>query len=181
MLKKNRLKLLSAFVLATSVTLTTTQAHAKSPFVFSPLWFKSMYQGLSENTDNVWRGKVVSVINPTTLVIENELSKKQVTVTLLHLYLPANARKVDLDLATRLMQSMVNRNVYVLADSDQDQVYAKLIDGKGTDLNLDFIQNGYYDLNTTTLWLKAEKANYYSAVGLAKQAKQGIWAFSSTQ
>lgn len=156
----------------------SANAQASSPFIFSPTWFKSLYQAYSENKDNVWRGKIINVIDPTTIVVKDELTGKNITVVLLHVYLPKGIHKQSIDLATSVLSGLINQQVYVLADKENDKVYAKILDANGKDLNLELIKNGYYDLNTTTLLWKKEKADYLAAVSLAQHSKSGVWYYS---
>lgn len=156
----------------------SANVQASSPFIFSPTWFKSLYQAYSENKENVWRGKVINVIDPTAIVVQDELTGKKVTVVLLHVYLPKGIRKQSIDLATSVLSGLINQQVYVLAEKENNKVYAKILDAYGKDLNLELIKNGYYDLNTTTLLWKNEKPEYLSALSLAQHSKSGVWYYS---
>ena len=57
---------------------------AYTPFPLSPHWVKSIYQSLSENTENVWRGEVVGYNGGLSLIIRS-LDEYNTEVTLLHL------------------------------------------------------------------------------------------------
>lgn len=160
------------------MAVSSANVQASSPFVFTPTWFKSLYQAFSENTDNVWRGKVVGIIDPTTIIVKDEISEKEITVVLLHVYIPKGTHKESINLATSVLSELINQQVYVLSDKDNDKVYAKILDANGNDLNLELIKNGYYDLNTTTLIWKDEKPEYLAALSLAQHSRSGVWYYS---
>ena len=70
---------------------------------------------------------------------------------------------------------MVGKQVYVLSKENKNSVAAKLIDAEGSDLNLTFISSGIFDVNTTSLIGKNEKAKYLNAAKIAKLSRKGIW------
>lgn len=166
------LKALIIGVIAT--TFLIGSAVASSPMVLSPYWFKSVYQAATENKDDVWRGTVVSHNGGMVLTIKN-LNGKNVEVTLLHLLNKKDSRKSDLALGNEYLQSLVGKQVYVLAKNNKNKVTAKLIDADGRDLNLTFIENGIFDLNETSLIGKREKNQYLNAYKTAQSLRKGIW------
>lgn len=148
---------------------------ASTPFPMTPNWFQSLYQNFKENTDEVWRGRIIDVQNPTQLIIENKLSKQKTTVNLLHLSQKDNNDSNDLDYQMRLLRQLLNKEVYVLSNPKDNKVYAKIIDSSGRDMNLNLVQIGGFDINETTLLFKSEKAAYISQKANALQNHRGIW------
>lgn len=153
---------------------SSQNALAYTPFLFSPYWIKSAYQSLTESTDDVWRGKVVGYNGGLSLNIKN-LDGKETEVTLLHLANKKNSTQRDIALGSSYLQSMVGKQVYVLSKENKNSVAAKLIDAEGSDLNLTFISSGIFDVNTTSLIGKNEKAKYLNAAKIAKLSRKGIW------
>lgn len=147
---------------------------AYTPFPFSPYWLKSAYQSFTENTNNVWRGEVVGYNGGLSLIIKS-LSGKETAVTLLHLANKKNSTQQDIALGSSYLQSMVGKQVYVLSKENKNNVAAKLIDAEGTDLNLTFVSNGVFDVNTTSLIAKSEKTQYLNAAKTAQISRKGIW------
>lgn len=157
-----------------TVALFSQSALASSPMIFSPYWFKSVYQAAVEDKSDVWRGTVTAHNGGIELTIKNA-DGHDVEVTLLHLINKKKSRKSDLAISNEYLQSMVGKQVYVLGKSNKDKVVAKLIDADGRDLNLAFIANGIFDLNSTSLLGKNEKTQYLAAYKNAQMLKKGIW------
>lgn len=147
---------------------------AYTPFPLSPHWVKSIYQSLSENTENVWRGEVVGYNGGLSLIIRS-LDGYNTEVTLLHLANKKGSTQQDIALGAAYLQSLVGKQVYVLSPQKKQSVAAKLIDADGADLNLTFVSGGIFDINTTSLFNKSEKAKYLNAVKFAQISRKGIW------
>lgn len=167
-------KMMKKILMCLVLSSLTVQTFAQSPTPLSPNWFVSLYQSATENKHNVWRGEVLSQ-NNTTLIVKNAVSGKEVSVTLLHLTYPKNATSKQVNYSNRILSELVGKQVYVLASDSSNSVNAKILDYVGTDLNLQFISNGFFDLNETTLFGKKEKQQYLNALSYAKSAKKGIW------
>lgn len=140
----------------------------------SPSWFKNVYENISENRDTVWRGHIIEVLNPTQVLIQNTKGKK-ITVTLLHLTLKKGATPLDVGYSMRSLEALIGTQVYVLSSRNKEKVSAKIIDAVGNDINLNLVELGAFDINTTTLHFKYEKQQYINALGNAKSSKTGIW------
>lgn len=161
-------------LLCLAVSSLSAQTFAQSPTLLSPNWFVSLYQSATENKDNVWRGEVLSQ-NNTTLVVKNAVTGKEVTVNLLHITYPKNATSKQVNYSNRILSELIGKQIYVLSSDNAKSVNAKILDYVGTDLNLQFISNGFFDLNETTLFGKKEKQQYLNALSYAQSAKKGIW------
>lgn len=149
------------------------QAQAYEPMLLSPGWFKGVVMGLAENNKNVWRGNIVDYVGGLTIIVET-LDGTPVTVNLLHLA-AANGGEQQTNVQTLLMQGLVGRQVYVLGRSDKDVINAKILDGRGEDINLSLIANGSFDVNVPSLLLKDEKQQYMNAARFARYGGMGIW------
>lgn len=163
-------RILAAVVLC----IGASSANAYNHFPLTPSWFKSVYQNLSETTDQVWRGTVTEVLTPTQVSVK-DTQGNTVTVNLMHLTLRKNASKQQSLTSTYAAQSLVNSQVYVLGKPNKKTVTAKLIDASGKDINLSLVEAGLFDVNGTTLRFKAERQQYINALNYAKKSKIGIW------
>lgn len=150
-------------------------ALADTPFPLTPKWFHSLYDSLQENQSEVWRGRVIDVQNPTTIVIENTDTLAKVQVKLLHLTQKANPESTNLDLQMTFIRSFLNREIYVLSDPKKPESTAKLIDSNGSDLNLNLVKLGIFDIDETSLSFHEEKASYITQRNNAKKNHLGIW------
>lgn len=151
---------------------STSLANAYNNLPLSPSWFKNIYENITESRDSVWRGKVIEILNPTQVLIENPKGQ-QITVNLLHLTLKRGS--TDAAFSMQSLEQLLNKNVYVLADEKKKAVSAKLIDATGKDINLNLVELGAFDINTTTLHFKHEKQQYINALNNARSSKLGIW------
>lgn len=73
------------------------------------------------------------------------------------------------------LEAMIGKQIYVLGDRKSEKVTAKIIDVVGNDINLNLVESGVFDINTTSLHFKYEKQQYLNALSNAKAAKIGIW------
>lgn len=148
--------------------------NAYNHFPLSPSWFKNVYENISENRDTVWRGEIMEILNPTQLIIANTKGEK-ITVTLRHLTLKKGADSADISYSMSALEAMIGKQIYVLGDRKSEKVTAKIIDVVGNDINLNLVESGVFDINTTSLHFKYEKQQYLNALSNAKTAKIGIW------
>lgn len=153
---------------------TSTIANAYNYFPLSPSWIGSLYSGITEDKRDLWRGTVKSIINPTLIIVE-DTNEQSVEVNLLHLTPSRNATKDQIAISTTYAESLVGKTIYVLSKTDKKKVYAKLVDANGMDINLYFISIGAFDINTTSMFGKAEKQTYINASNSAKRTRIGIW------
>lgn len=161
-------------LIAAMLCIGTSGANAYNYFPLTPSWFVSVYENISETRDQVWRGTITEVLNPTQVAIKNTKGEI-VTVNLLHLTLRKNASKRQTLISTYAVQHLVNSQVYVLGKPNKKSVTAKLIDGGGKDINLNLVETGAFDVNGTTLRFKAERQQYINALNYAKKSRIGIW------
>lgn len=147
-------------------------ANAYNNTPLSPAWFKNVYENISENRHGVWRGTVVEILNPTQVLVKN-LKGEKITVNLLHLTLKKGSN--DASYSMQSLQSLIAKKVYILSSGDKNEVSAKLIDASGNDINLNLVESGAFDINTTSLHFKYEKQQYINALNNAKSSKLGIW------
>lgn len=151
-----------------------SKTNAYTPYIFTPTWFKSIYQATSENKKNVWRGLVTEYNGGTSITVKN-LDGYTTEVNLIHLTNKKNSNLNDIQIGSNYLQRLVGSQVYVLGKYNKDSVNAKILDAKGHDLNLNLIKIGVFDLNTTTLLGKPEKEKYLDASNEAKIYRRGIW------
>lgn len=160
--------------IAAVLCIGTSSANAYNHFPLTPSWFKSAYQNLTETRDQVWRGTITEVLNPTQIAVK-DTKGEIVTVNLMHLTPRKNASKRQTLISTYAVQNLVNLQVYVLGKPNKKSVTAKMIDVAGNDINLSLVEAGAFDVNGTTLRFKGERQQYINALNYAKKSRLGIW------
>lgn len=161
-------------LMAAVLCVGAASANAYNHFPLTPSWFVSVYQNLTETRDQVWRGTITEVLNPTQVAVKTTKGEI-VTVNLMHLTLRKNASKRQSLISTYAVQNLVNSQVYVLGKPNRKSVTAKLIDVGGKDINLSLVATGAFDVNGTTLRFKGERQQYINALNYAKKSQLGIW------
>lgn len=161
-------------ILAAVLAFTTQNTFAYSPFPLTFEWFGSLYEGFQEEDQEIWRGKIIDVVNSTEIIVENINGHKS-QVKLLHLSPPKNNNDHTIRVMTYALTSLIGNNVYVLGEPNKENITARLVDRKGKDINLQLVRAGAFDVNTTTLHFKKSKQAYIKGVQNAKSLQRGIW------
>lgn len=156
------------------VSIASLQANAYNYFPLSPSWFSTLIDGIVEDKREVWRATVIDVISPTRIVVR-DLNDRTIQVDLLHITPLKKANSKQLAVSQSYIQTLIGKQVYVLAKNDKKTVAAKLIDITGNDINMSLVSSGAFDLNTTSLLGKSEKQIYKNALRNAQYARLGIW------
>lgn len=163
------------FITVTLACLTIAPvANAYNHIPLTPSWIKNVYENVTENRDTVWRGEVLEVLNPTQILVK-DLDGNEVAVNLLHLTLKRNGSTQATHISTQSLQALIGKQIYVLGTKNKSKLTAKILDVSGNDINLNLVENGAFDINTTSLNFKYEKQQYINALNNAKSRHLGVW------
>lgn len=127
---------------------TTTQAY--SPIPLSPTWFSTTLSAIEIANAPVFRGKVISINGPKSLVVEKDDGSK-VVVNLFHTHITGNETTRQVERQRQALQQFVGYSWYIRGDENKNNIDGILLTEDGENANMILVYSGLFDLNTRSI------------------------------
>ena len=134
----------------------SASANAYSPTPLSPTWFSTTFSAIKIAKAPVFRGKVISINGPKSLLVQKDDGSK-VVVNLFHTHITGNETPKQVERQRNAMQQFVGYTWYIRGDETDNNIDGILLTKDGENANMILVYSGLFDLNTRSIIYSHDK------------------------
>jgi hypothetical protein len=134
----------------------TSTAYAYSPIPLSPTWFTTTFSAIQIAKAPVFRGKVVSINGPKSLLVQKDDGSK-IVVNLFHTHITGEESPRQIERQKNALQQFVGYTWYIRGDGTKNNIDGIFLTDDGENANMILVYSGLFDLNKRSLIYSYDK------------------------